>query len=161
VLELTDHPLKDALAYLPQALMMLALYDGSQGYDAEDLDFSTFKTIQSVVSEAASGTLFPWGYGGHYRTFFGIHFEDAWMPSANLHVAGAPKIWLFIRKDDFRRLYTILSRTYVLSSLIYPDSFSQRSSHLVLLSIAPSLSIPGSSSETEFASPSRGRRQVT
>jgi hypothetical protein len=101
--------------------MMIALHHSSFDYDLEEPE--AFQTIHSVVNEAASGTLFPWGYGGHYRTFFGIHFEDAWMPSANLHVAGAAKVWLFIRKDDFKRLSNLLSRKYVLSCLIYIDVF--------------------------------------
>jgi JmjC domain, hydroxylase len=123
VLHLTTHPLRDALAHLPQALMMISLHSYSLNQPVEDLDLEGFRTIQSVANEAASGTLFPWGYGGHYRTFFGIHFEDAWMPSANLHVAGAPKIWVFLRKDDFTRLSNLLSRTYVLSCLISTDFF--------------------------------------
>jgi JmjC domain, hydroxylase len=103
--------------------MMLALHHRSLDFKVDDLDEATLQTIHSIVNEAASGTLFPWGYGGHYRTVFGIHFEDAWMPSANLHVAGDPKVWMFIRKGDFQRLYDTLSRMYVLHSFIYAHIF--------------------------------------
>jgi hypothetical protein len=109
VLHLVDHPLKDALAHLPQSLMMIALYHKSRGYNVAELNEAQLERNQWDVNVDASGTIFPWGYGGHHRTLFGIHFEDAWMPSANLHIAGAPKVWIFIRKPDMVRLFDILS----------------------------------------------------
>jgi hypothetical protein len=129
--------------------MMIALHYRSLSYDPDKLNTEELETIRATVNEASSGTVFPWGYGGHRRTAFGIHFEDAWMPSANLHVAGEPKVWLFIRRDDFQRLYEILSRAYLLSSIIHANIFSQRSSSLVSPFTDPFSSIRPSSSDTK------------
>jgi hypothetical protein len=124
ILDLISHPLRHALAYLPQSLMLIALY--SRSLEATDLSHDELDDFRWRINVDGSGTIIPWGYGGHHRTLFGIHFEDAWMPSANLHIAGAPKIWIFIRRSDFNRLSDLLSRTY-----------SHLSTHTVIYSLVP------------------------
>lgn len=87
---------------------MAALYGVSSTCSEDELDKDGLDDIMDRVEVNCSGTVYPWGYGGHDRTLFGIHFEDAWMPSANLHIAGEPKVWIFIRKADYSRLSDLL-----------------------------------------------------
>jgi hypothetical protein len=91
--------------------MMASLFSEASHRPLGQLGEDELEDIRSAINVTASGTIFPWAYGGHHRTIFGIHFEDAWLPSANLHIAGAPKVWIFIRKDDFEKLRGLVDST--------------------------------------------------
>ena len=47
------------------------------------------------VADTFSGTVTPWTYWGTTGTPFPDHQEDGDLNSANLHVAGHPKGWIF------------------------------------------------------------------
>lgn len=51
------------------------------------------------------GTLYPWTYAGLPQTYFPLHTEDADLNSANLHIAGEPKVWLIIPKEEKEKLF--------------------------------------------------------
>jgi hypothetical protein len=62
------------------------------------------------VMDNCSGTVSPWSYFGNSNTFFPIHVEDAMIASANVLVAGSPKIWITIPFPHLDRLLQVLSR---------------------------------------------------
>jgi hypothetical protein len=74
-----------------------------------DDDAPDLHKIFNQVKTQATGTASEWAYIGTPYTFFPLHLEDAYMPSANIMVAGSPKIWIFLPKESLEQVLNVLS----------------------------------------------------
>jgi hypothetical protein len=110
VAEVLNHPLKDTLNYLPQCLLIGGvLHEYS---DAEDVSPEQITRRITEIKQIANGTIIPWSYGGTAKTYFGLHLEDAYMHSANLLLAGMPKVWFFVNQKALGKIQNILAGAY-------------------------------------------------
>jgi hypothetical protein len=99
-----DHPLRHVLSCLPQCLAI----GGALGYwDEDQQNGAPEKEPREYLQkarDAADGTVRPWSYAGSYLTIFAVHREDAQLPSANLHLGGASKVWIGLTEQSMRML---------------------------------------------------------
>jgi hypothetical protein len=84
------------------------MYDSLVDSD-EDPDTINFDSLYETWQEQASGTVSEWAYAGTSFTFFPLHLEDAYMPSANILAAGDSKVWIFLPQDSLSKALDILS----------------------------------------------------
>ncbi len=111
VLEIIGHPLADVLNQLPQGLMIAAMNEDSiqmGKQEGGELLKAELHEIYDSHLNLGSGTISSWAYGGNHHSVFPLHHEDAWMPSANVLVAGDPKVWIFIHDHDMQRVFRLV-----------------------------------------------------
>jgi hypothetical protein len=110
IADVVDHPLKHVLACLPQCLAIggaLSYWDKANKRGKLSKDPCEYL---EKAHDVADGTVRPWSYAGTYLSFFPLHREDAQLPSANLHIAGASKIWIAITEPGMRKLTQVIGK---------------------------------------------------
>jgi hypothetical protein len=108
IAHIVDHPLKDVLAYLPQCLALGGALREWNDADAPGVESLEAEAYFKNVDRLGDGTVRPWSYAGTYLSLFALHREDANLPSANLHIAGASKIWIGITEEGMKRLNDLI-----------------------------------------------------
>jgi hypothetical protein len=103
IAHVVDHPLKHVLACLPQCLALGgALREWNEAEpEAQGVNPDPYF---STVDRIGDGTVRPWSYAGTYLSLFTLHREDACLPSANLHIGGASKIWIAITEEGMKMI---------------------------------------------------------
>jgi hypothetical protein len=71
-----------------------------------------YDALFNTVTHDSPGTLTPWAYFGNSGTYFPLHIEDGMMASANILVAGSPKMWITVPFPYLSALLQMLSRMY-------------------------------------------------
>lgn len=123
VLEIMRHPFTNIFEGLPQGLSLVGMYSELMR-DAASTSLPTaeeYAEMQNSLSNVSSGTISPWAYFGNSATFFPLHMEDSMIGSANVLVAGSPKVWITIPFPHVDKLLQILSRTYPNHALVFPS----------------------------------------
>jgi JmjC domain, hydroxylase len=136
-LQVVDHPLHNLFESLPQGLSLVSMYSNmtkDAAYISIPPDQQYAELLESI-KENSSGTLTPWAYFGNSGTYFPLHMEDAMIASANVLVAGSPKVWITIPFPHVEKLLQVLSRTYIL--LTHDKRFSHRHSLGSILCLDP------------------------
>jgi hypothetical protein len=108
IAEVLGHPLRDTLRFLPQGLLIGGIFH-KWSKSPGKLTGGLLQELYSDVEKSADGTVTPWAYGGTYMSIFCLHQEDAMMPSANLHLAGATKAWIGLSNYDLEELHNALA----------------------------------------------------
>ena len=109
ILEVIKHPLCNVISQLPQGLMVAAIHRELWEDDTNNVVDEQIKDTKDACHSIGSGTISSWAYGGNAHSVFPLHHEDAWMPSANLLVAGQAKVWIFIRDDHLPRFFALIT----------------------------------------------------
>lgn len=99
---------KEALKFL----YSISDFDCTRGSNLEISDVESL--IQSLVKkryiDSISGVTEPWTYVGSAGAPFGYHPEDSDLPSLNIQLHGATKLWCFIHPEDRNRLDDMISK---------------------------------------------------
>ncbi|KIM27436.1 hypothetical protein M408DRAFT_24645 [Serendipita vermifera MAFF 305830] len=110
ILDAIQHPQRNALRSLPPILIFAgALYWYSAVCARNSDPDECLAEAYSTALEDAPGTLTSWSYLGTGGSFFGLHQEDVLLPSANQHIAGAPKVWINVPARSLERLMGVVS----------------------------------------------------
>jgi hypothetical protein len=113
ILTAINHPHADIFRNeIPATLLLCLMHQDLVPKAAEHglsyLSNEVLKESSLHWHKICSGIVSEWSYAGTPFSFFPLHLEDSKMPSANLVVAGKPKIWLFITEPNLRKLNTKL-----------------------------------------------------
>jgi JmjC domain, hydroxylase len=68
-----------------------------------------WKSLQTA-HDVADSTVHPWSYAGTFLLIFPLHHEDTQLPSANLQIAGATKIWIGITDEGRSKLFEVVGK---------------------------------------------------
>jgi JmjC domain, hydroxylase len=108
IADIINHPLRKVLSHLPQCLAIagaLAYWDRDEEKGRSKRDPMSYLENARAFGD---GTVRPWSYAGSYLSVFPLHREDAQLPSANLHIGGASKIWIALTEEGMDKLQKIV-----------------------------------------------------